>query len=131
MKKSFSKIVTACLLAAFALSTTIHAEDKKEEKPANAAANGMPMRGKLGAVDTKNKTITVEGKEKSRTFQVTSQTRIMKDGKPATLEDAKVGEEVGGFATKTGEDKYELRSLRLGAKPEAEKQHAEKAEKKK
>lgn len=135
MKKIFTQFASICLLAAFATGINLRAEEKKtEEKKIERKADavmGMPMRGKLTAVDTKNKTVSVAGKEKDRVFQVTSQTKIMKEGKPATLEDAKVGDEVGGYAVKAGEDKLELRSLRIGPKPEPLKREKKDDEKKK
>jgi len=64
-------------------------------------------------VDKTAKTIKVG----ERTFHVTSETRIMKAGKPATLDDAVVGEEVGG-TYKEADGKLNAVSLRLGPRPE-------------
>ena len=52
-----------------------------------------------------------------RTFQVTSETRIMKAGKPATIDDAVVGDEIGG-TYKEADGKLNAVSLRLGPRPE-------------
>ncbi len=61
---------------------------------ATAKQIGGPFRGKLVALDKVKKTITV-GK---RTFQITSETKLFKAGKPATFDDAVVGELAsGGF----------------------------------
>jgi len=85
--------------------------DKKESTKKGTG----PFHGTLGAVDKVAKTITV-GK---RTFQITSGTKINKGGKPATLEDGVVGEEVAGYF-KTAEDgKLNATSVRFGAKPGA------------
>ncbi|MDB6026490.1 MAG: hypothetical protein JWM68_2713 [Verrucomicrobiales bacterium] len=122
MKKTLLKLAVIALLAAF-VAAPVRAQDKKDEKPAasaegkKAAPKGMPFHGKLSAVDETAKTITVAGKEKDRTFFVTSKTKIIKDNKPATLSDAKVGDEVGGYAVMVG-DKAELGTLRVGPKPE-------------
>jgi hypothetical protein len=124
MKNMFTKLIAVGLFAAFTVSTTVQAETKKEPAKESKEAgkpNGMPLRGKLSAVDQTAKTITIEGKEKSRTFHLTAETKIMKDGKAATLADAKVGDEIGGYAIKTADDKLELKSLRIGPKPEGEK----------
>jgi hypothetical protein len=51
---------------------------------------------------------------------VTSETKIAKAGKPATLDDATVGEEVGGAYHQAEGGKMELMSLRIGAKPAKE-----------
>jgi hypothetical protein len=53
-----------------------------------------------------------------RTFKVTSTTRIMKSGQPATFDDAKVGEDVTGSYTKSDDGTLELRSLYIGPRPE-------------
>jgi hypothetical protein len=82
-----------------------------------AKTKAFPFQGKVAAVDIEAKTITLQGKEKNRTFLITNQTRIMKDGKAASLADAKVGDAVGGQALAAGESTYEALSLRIGAKP--------------
>jgi hypothetical protein len=61
----------------------------KPKKPAQPT-----HRGKLTAADKIAMTFTVESKEKTRTFQVTSQTRFIKGGKPATFGDAELGGQV-------------------------------------
>jgi predicted membrane-bound mannosyltransferase len=60
----------------------------KAKKPARKKTEGKSSKGALEAVDNVNKTITV-GK---KTYQITSQTIIFKDGKYAILGDAAVGE---------------------------------------
>jgi hypothetical protein len=72
----------------------------------------LPFHGKLKAVDNTAKTISV-GKE---TIQITSETRITKTGKPATLEDAVVGGEVAGAYRKDAEGNLNALSLRIGPK---------------
>lgn len=73
---------------------------------------GHPFHGKLAAVDTTGKTIKVG----ESTYQITSETRIRKAGKPATLEDATVGEEVSGFVIL--QDGNEVaRTLTIGPPP--------------
>jgi Cu/Ag efflux protein CusF len=137
MKKTFLKLAAITLLATL-IAGPVQAQDKKESKPAAAAEGkkqtpkGIPGHGKLSAVDANAKTISVAGKDKDRTFLVTSQTRILKDNKPATLADAKVGDEVGlYFVAEEKEGKHELLSLRIGAKEGKGAAHkAEKGEKK-
>lgn len=111
------KMLSLCLIAACAAIATprVGAADKKPA-PAEAgkAAKGksLPFTGKLTAVDKQAKTITVG----ERVFQITSETRITKSGKPATLEDGVVGEEAAG-SYKTGEGgKLEATTVRFGAK---------------
>lgn len=81
----------------------------KAEKP----AKGGPFHGKLAAVDKVAKTITV-GK---RTFQISSETKIKKNGKPATLDDGVVGETVSGYVKPGGEGKLIATTVNFGQKP--------------
>jgi hypothetical protein len=73
---------------------------------------GHPFRGKLAAVDKVAKTIKVG----ESIYQITSQTKISKAGKPATLEDGVVGEPVTGFVKTTDDGKMAATSVRFGGK---------------
>lgn len=75
----------------------------------------LPFHGKLKAVDKAAKTISVG----EMTLQITSETTITKDGKPATLDDGVVGENVGGSYTKGEDGKLTAGKLHFGAKPGA------------
>ena len=116
------KLILILTLAALAASSTlplVAADDKtpaKKEDPAkDAPPRALPFRGKIGAVDKQAKTIKVG----ERTFHVTSDTKINKAGKPATLDDATVDEEVGGSYREGADKKLNLVSLRIGARPDA------------
>ena len=76
------------------------------KKPGNRV---IPFHGRLKAVDKTAKTISL-GNE---TIQITSETKITKAGKPATLEDGAVGEEVAGAYRKDADGKLNAASLRL------------------
>src|SRR5712675_853223 len=69
------------------------AEKKASSKDAAEKKSAGPFHGKLASVDKAARTITV-GK---RTFQVTSETKIHKAGKPGTFDDGVVGDEVSGY----------------------------------
>lgn len=108
MIKTFGKITLAALLGAMAvgLPLQVSADDSTTNKATTTPAapakhrNMTTFRGKLDAVDVTAKTITVENKtQPKRTFEITPDTKIMKDGKPATLSDGVVGEDVGGSYT--------------------------------
>ena len=120
--KTMKKLIL--ILAAAALATTstlplVAADNKpaeKKEAPAKEAGpRSLPYSGKIVAVDKTAKTIKV----RERTFHVTSDTKINKAGKPATLDDAAVGEEVGISYREDADKKLNLVSLRIGAKPDA------------
>lgn len=129
MKKSIIKIAVFSLLAAAlavpsspAFGEEVQKEGKaKKEKAAGETTEKapnkqgfIPFHGKIDAVDKTAKTIKVG----TRTLQVTSETKIKKAGKPATLDAAAVGEEVGGNYKKADDGKLLLQSLRIGPKPE-------------
>jgi len=80
---------------------------KTEKKPAAG-----PFHGKLLGLDNHAKTIMV-GK---RTFQITSETKIKKAGKPATLADGVVGETVSGYVKPAAEGKWIAVSVNFGPK---------------
>jgi hypothetical protein len=126
MKLSILKISAFSLLAAALVVAPGQAfgQETKKEKPAAEKADpaakkqkGLPLGGKITAVDKSAKTITVGDK----VVQVTSETKITKAGRPATLNDAAVGEEVGISYVKDDAGKMKARSVRIGPKPEGEK----------
>lgn len=124
MKKTTLKVAVLSLLAAVLATTPSQsfAQEKKAKAPAEkkeAVAGekkegAIPFKGKIAAVDKTTKTITVG----ERTFQITSTTTIKKDGKPAMLSDAVVGDEIGGSYLKADDGKLNAKSIRLGPKPE-------------
>jgi hypothetical protein len=91
------------------------AAEKKEPVKGEKKKGGLPFRGKLGAVDKSAKTIKVG----ERVFQITSDTRLTKAGKPVTLDDGVVGEEVGIYYHQTDNGKWVAQTVRFGPKPEA------------
>lgn len=118
------KLIIPFILAAFVATTIlpVSAQDAKPADKKDAPARAIPFRGKIGAVDKQAKTVKVG----ERTFQITADTRIMKAGKPATLEDATVGEEVGGAYREGADKKLNVVSLRIGARPDAPAKPADK-----
>ncbi len=76
----------------------------------------LPFHGKLKAIDNTATTITVG----TETIQITSETKSTKLGKPATLEDGTVGDDVAGAYRKDAEGKSDAVSLRFGLKPTPE-----------
>ena len=89
------------------------AVDKKDSAAKKKAAH--PFHGKLAAVDKIAKTIKVG----ESVYQITSETKINKAGKPATLEDGVVGEPVSGYAKPTEDGKMAATTVNFGAKADA------------
>ena len=75
-----------------------------EEAPDKAPrkASGLPFHGKITAIDLQTKKVSLAGKQ-VRVYQVTADTKIKKDGEPASLNDAKIGDSVGGYAVREDE----------------------------
>ena len=123
MNKLLSYLLAISLITGTVLTTPIRAQsDGPKASPAPDAKEKkiapIPFNGKLGAVDKAAMSITLEGKAKKRTIRITPQTRIVKSGKSATMDDAAVGDKVGGQAVKNAEGQEEAISLRFGPKPE-------------
>jgi hypothetical protein len=76
-----------------------------------------PFVGVVQKVDKTVGSITLNGKDGGRVFYITLQTKITKNGQPATLADAKLGEEAAGTFRDEGGKRLAV-SLRLGPKPE-------------
>lgn len=88
----------------------------------------MPFRGKVASIDKTARTLTLAGKAKSRTFQLTSETRVHNDGQPAALEDVRAGAMVGGRARETAAGGWEVVVLNLGIKAAKDKAKAKDTE---
>jgi hypothetical protein len=107
--KIISKIITIGLFAAaIAIAPTLsHAADTNS--PAAAHARLIPFHGKVAAVDTAAMTLTI-GK---RTFKITDDTRILKDGAAAKLSDVAVDQSVSGSYKKSEDGTLTAQSLNL------------------
>ena len=99
--KKHAKITLLTLIAATVLATPIwlHAQDagtnapSSDTTPAPKHKHGAPFHGTVDGVDTNAMTLTVG----SRTFQITSSTKISSNGQPGILVDATNGEAVTGY----------------------------------
>jgi len=121
MTKKIDKITTLSLFAAelVAMPVLSRAQDSNAPASPNQTApatpkkhSNLPFHGKLSAVDTKAMTLTVE----KRTFNITSDTIITKDGQPATLSDGVVGQPVSGSYKKTDDGKLNAITVHFGVK---------------
>jgi hypothetical protein len=122
MTKNISKITVLSLFAAALVAMPVLSRAEVTNAPAapdqTAPAkprkhDTLPFHGNLKAVDTSAKTLAVG----TLTLQITADTRVTKDGKPATLSDGVVGEPVGGAYKKTADGKLDALTVNFGAKP--------------
>jgi hypothetical protein len=118
------KLSILCLIGflsvgGISLASAADSKPDKEEKPAGtpAAQRSIPFHGKIDSLDAAAKSIKVG----TRVFLISDTTKITKSGKAITIEEAKVGEEVGGAYRDGGAGKLELTSLRVGPKVGKEK----------
>jgi hypothetical protein len=122
MIKSIGKLTLITILAASVLGMPMGASAQTPpatNAPATpeAKVKAFPFQGKVAAVDKVNMTLTLEGKTTNRVFEVTSATKLVKGGKPATLADVNVGDPVRGQWTKTADGKSVAKSVIIGPKP--------------
>jgi len=130
MKTNMLRIAVGSLIATMVALAPMQglAQEKKKENPATAEKQQVglvPFHGKLVAVDKHAKTIKIG----ERSFQITSETKLSKAGKPATLDDAVVGDEVGGNYQKNADGTLSAKLVRFGPKPEGEAKQADDAKK--
>ncbi|MSU58214.1 MAG: hypothetical protein EXS35_08545 [Pedosphaera sp.] len=127
MKNSLVKYAVCGLLALAVAGapTQMFGQEKKKDAPApekkepaagEKKKGSPPIRGKIGAVDKTAKTVTIG----QTTIQITSETKIQKGGKEATLDDAAVGEDAMAMVNKSDDGKVTARRLQIGPRPEGE-----------
>src|ERR1051325_10445355 len=135
MKKTIVRFpLCGLLVAAVAVTPTqVRGQEKKDqpaaEKKEPAAGTkkkaSPPVHGKVAAVDKTAATITVG----QTTIQITSETKLTKAGKPATMDDVAVGEEATATGKKGDDGKFVAKTVRFGPKPEGEAKSGGKAKK--
>lgn len=82
-------------------------KEETEKRP-----RSLPFNGTLKAIDKKAGTVTVS----SRTFKLTPKTRYLQD----SLDEAKIGEKVGGSYFKMDDGSLVVNSIRFGPKEDKE-----------
>ena len=121
IKALFIGVLAAMLWWGMGFTVVAAGKPLTNSVPAQAAAKpkSKPFRGRLKVVDLNAKVIVLEG-AKAQTYQITSETKITKDEKPARLDEIAAGESVTGYAREVANGKWEARSLYAGkrtAKP--------------
>ena len=113
MKRTILKITAFTILAAaiVGMPALSRADDTNTTAAAKSDAAGpTKFYGTVTAVDTNAMTFTVS----DQTYTVTGESQLTKDGKPATLADAVVGEPARGSYTKGSDDKLDVTKVRFG-----------------
>lgn len=124
--KSKIRLLTAAIIACLVFSSSMNSQTTKSisSSPAPSAAAStppgkqvnrpIPFHGMVSAVDQKNKTFTISGKEATRVFKVTDKTNIMKGAAHGTLQDIVDNEEVSGAYWKNPDGTLEAKMIKLG-----------------
>ncbi len=123
MTKNISRITLLGLFTAALVALPALAHAQSSNAPASSdqtesgkpKKHGVPFHGKVGAVDAKAMTLTVG----TMVIHITADTKITKDGQPATLADGVAGEPVGGAYMKTDDGKLNATVVHFGAKAES------------
>lgn len=114
MKKSILKLAAATFLGAVLLTIPAlsRADDASTNAPSTAPEKTGPAKfyGPITAVDTNAMTFTVG----DQTFNITSESHLTKNGQPATLSDAVVGEPARGSYTTGSDGKLNITKVRFG-----------------
>src|SRR5579863_10549127 len=117
MMKSLLKFTVLVLLGMAVAGTPVvlHAQNTNSAATTNKVSTNpsmrpLPLRGKVKAIDNGAMTITVA----TRAFQITSQTILMKDGKPAMFSDVVVGDNVTGSVKREADGKWTALKLNFG-----------------
>ena len=115
MKKNITlfAIAVAALMAVPAITRAQTATPAAPDASAPAQKHGARIMGKVTAVDATAMTVTVAGKAGDNTYTVTSDTKITKDGQPATFADITVGTAIHGAYKKDG-DKMTATMIGIG-----------------
>ena len=110
-------------LAIAGVQINLNAQESEGSAAKEKAAKSQkkfPFNGRLKAVDKEAGTVIVG----NRTFKRTPQTKYLQDG----LEEAKIGEKVGGSYIKEADGTLTVNSIRFGPKPKKEKKENKSAD---
>jgi hypothetical protein len=128
MMKALERTLLACILCALAaaLQPELRAAESTEEStippaPIKAALapagykGPLEFDGKVMVVNRAEKTVTVDIQGRLHLFKMNPQVRILKKGKPVTIQDLAAGQKVTVVARATSERTLELVSLGVEA----------------
>jgi len=123
MKKQILKTLLFSLVAMALVATPAVSRAQGDTNAPAPASKKLPFHGKAAAVDTAAMTLSVG----TMVINVTSETKISKDGKPAILSDIKEGDMVSGSYTKGDDGKLNASMIRDGLKAKKKKKAAAEA----
>ncbi|MCW5556330.1 MAG: hypothetical protein KIT22_00545 [Verrucomicrobiae bacterium] len=90
----------------------VPSESPRKEAP----KGGIPFRGQVGSVDPSARTVTLSGKKRDRVLHVTDQTRIEREGKAASLDDIRPGDQARGSLVKEADGREVLIKATFGGR---------------
>jgi len=113
--KSKTYFIAAAIITPLFFSLSLAAQTPTPSPSAGKQANRpVPFHGMVSAVDQKNKTFTISGKEATRVLKVTNKTGIMKGAAAGTMKDIADNEEVSGAYWKNPDGTLEAKFVKLG-----------------
>ena len=112
--KTKPSIINATIFSLLFSLAPLIAQTPAPTSPAKPSARPIPFHGVVAAVDQKNKTFTITGKEATRVFKVTEQTKILKGARTATMSDIVEHAEVSGAYWKNTDGTLEAKMVKLG-----------------
>jgi hypothetical protein len=123
--KSKTYLIAAAIIALLVFSLSLSAQMTTKSSsaspsptastsPGKQANRPIPFHGMVSAVDQKNKTFTISGKEATRVFKVTNKTGIVKGATAGTMKDIADNEEVSGAYWKNPDGTLEAKIVKLG-----------------
>lgn len=121
-------IIGICLAGMVSLPLQASARGKKKSSPSESASPAaadaaspaksnprpIPFHGMATSVDQNAKTFIIAGKEKSRVFKVTENTKVTKAGNPVTMTDITENTEISGSYWKRDDDSLEAKTVKIG-----------------
>lgn len=129
--QNIKKTALVCTLVAAFAATCLNSPLRAQGSPASPPpahkeekTRSIPYNGKLTVADAKAMTFRLHGKEKSRLYHVGAETRIIKDGQKATLEDMAEGVMISGSAVVRTDGDLDALLVRIGPKSASEKKTA-------
>ena len=113
--KSKTYPIAAAIITPLFFSLSLAAQTPTPSPSAGKQANRpVPFHGMVSAVDQKNKTFTISGKEATRAFKVTDKTAITKGAGSAKFTDIVENQEVSGAYWMNPDGSLEAKMIKLG-----------------